>query len=387
MPSPRPLFVVLLVLFLGVPALAFGAAESQEAAFKRFALAIQESIGEGDPSLLDGSFDADLLLERAVGSYPLEPKHKESFGTALRKRGGFGLGGSIVRAIEEEGSYTFLRLVRVGGEDRALFRLISESGLNYHGLTLRLVDGQVRIVDFLHYMNSELLSETLGRAYLEAVAAEEKGLLARLVSKDGEWIRNLPKIQKMRQLGEQEEKYAEALKVYRSLPASLQKDKNLLLLRLKYASAADEKEYVKGMKLFRDTYPADPAVDLVTLDMLLLNEQYHEALQALGRIGTLVGGDPYLGVLRANILLETGDTAAAKESARRAVAEEKTLEDGYWVLITIALLEKDHRETARLLTALEKDLDIGLSDLQDAEVFADFTQSAEYRQWMKSRRK
>ncbi len=372
------------LLTLSVPAIA-----AADPAYLKFAQQVQDSINAGDSSLLDRQVDYDAIVDRAIGTYDVEQAFKDGFRKGVKsKTAEVGLGKQILTAIKGTGSYTYLRMVRVGNEDRALFRLLpAGNGVNYHGLVLQKgKSGEVKVIDFFNFMNGELMSETFRRGFVAIAAERQKGFLAKLIGREGEYVSNLPKIKEMQMLGQQG-KFVEALQAYAALPPSVQKDKTIQVFRVTYASKLNDKQYTEAMDYYRRNFPGDASVDLVTLDGLIIAKKYAEAVAAIDRVNKNVGGDAYLGVLRANMYLLAGKYSLAKESARRAVADEPGLKLAYWSLVTIALEEKDYRETARLLATIENKLQIKLNDLQNNETYAGFVASPEYAAWMKGRGK
>jgi len=373
----------------GLLAITVPAVAAADPAYLKFAQQVQASINAGDSSLLDRQIDYDAIVDRAIGAYDVEQAFKDGFRKGVKsKTAEAGLGKQILAATKGTGSYTFLRMVRIGNEDRALFRLLpAGDGVNYHGLVLQKgKSGEIKVVDFFNFMNGELMSETFRRGFVAIAAERQKGFLAKLIGREGEYVSNLPKIKEMQTLGKQG-KVAEALQVYAALPPSVQKDKTIQVLRVTYASKLSDKQYTEAMDYYRRNFPGDASVDLVTLDGLIIASKYAEAVAAIDRVDKNVGGDAYLGVLRANVYLLAGKYGRAKESARKAIADEPGLKPAYWSLVTISLEEKDFKETARLLTAIEKQLQIKLNDLQNSEIYAGFVETPEYAEWMKGRGK
>ncbi|HLF91971.1 MAG TPA: hypothetical protein VJB14_00790, partial [Planctomycetota bacterium] len=213
MEGPAEFRGVLLALFLALQA------PSPEELAKK----IEESV-RADGAWLDKTFDLDALFARSLKDAPGDPKRKEGFARGVRKS--FNLGRKTAQAAQG-GSYRLLRIRTVDGKPRPLFRMISEGGLNYQEFLLE----DSRIVDVYPYIQGEWMSETLRRLCTVALASDPAGGGL----KDNEYMKNLPAIQKMTAL-QNGGKSAEALAVYAALPASLRKEKSLLLARYQMAS-------------------------------------------------------------------------------------------------------------------------------------------------------
>jgi hypothetical protein len=96
--------------------------------------------------------------------------------------------------------------------------------------------------------------------------------------------------------------------------------------------------------------------------------------------------DPYLNVLRAGIHYQAGDLAAAEVAARKALAEEPTLEDAYWQVATVSLDTKSYETTVEMLDLLQQRFGVELEDLTKVPEYADFVKSPEYRKWAQTRK-
>ena len=357
-----------------------------EKTFVDFAKKIEATINAGDASFLDKAIDINALLDRAIQGLNVPPQLMSGFRTGVGK---LQFGTAVVtQSVQNGGSYKFLRLRSVKGETRAIFRLLQngEGGLNYHELILALPPkGEPRVADLYVHAMGECMSDTLRRGLLPAIAEKNKGFLARLTGQQNDYIKNLPKIQAMQQLAKQGKK-AEALAALKTLPASLQTDKNILIQRVFFAAEADEAEYAAALEAMRKAYPKDPCIDLLCLDALFMKKPYAETIQAADRIDRSIGGDPYLHVFRSNVYYIEKKLDKARQCAEKALAEEPTLTHAHFTLITICLDQKDYAKVAALLTILEKDLGVELNDLGEVPAYADFVKSDEYKKWLVGRK-
>ena len=344
-----------------------------------FAGKIEATINAGDPSFLDKAIDMNALMNQTLKGLRVTKQMMSGFRAGL---GNFKFGTMVVaRSIQNGGSYKFLRLRNTNGETRAIFRLLqnADGGVNYHELVLTLPrEGGPSVMDMYIHLGGEYMSDTLRRAFLPAIAEKNKGFLARLTGRQGDYIKSLPKMQAMQQLARQG-KMAEALAILKALPASLQTDKNILMQRVVYAAEVDEAEYAAALEAMRKAYPKDPCLDLLCLDALILKKKYAETIRAADRIDRNIGGDPYLDVFRSNVYYTEKKLGKARQCAEKAIAAEPTLTDGHFTLITICLDQKDYPKVAEILTVLEKDLGVELTDLTEVPVYADFVKSDEYK--------
>ena len=351
--------------------------------FLFFAVSLQASSDGCDLAALDASISVEDLMQRGTEGLTVSPQMQAGFVAGFRSK--LSLGGEICASLQGSGSYKLLGLRRVDGQVRALFRMISNSGLNYHDYLLaRGASSDVRIVDFYNYLSGEWFSLTLRRAFLPLIAESNRNPLDRLTGGENAYVRNVRGIARMQELMA-EGHFAEALEIFDGFPPELKQDKNVLLLRFRIAALSGDLAYKAAMLDLKEQFPGDPALEFMLIDHYYYGRQLDQALAVIDSIDRKVDGDPYLDFLRANIYYTDGRYAEAKRAAQRAIGREPDLPDPYWTLVSISLAERDHAETARLLTAVESELGLAIGNLADLPDYADFLQSEAYRGWLEKR--
>jgi hypothetical protein len=349
-----------------------------------FARGFAADVGSGNTDAVVDRIDWDALLDRVTAGYDADDKFVRGFrrGFLSERRKPGNLVPAVIEAVGKGGSYVLLRVHEKDGTKRALFRMLHENGVNYHDCILaRAEDGAVRVSDIHIFLSGETASATMRRIFLAAAAEASKGFLEKLLGSESELVKHLPHIQRMAARN-REGRPAEALRIYRSLPAAVQREKFVLLLRFQAAQGLSDEEQLAAAADMRKHCPGDPCLDLLSLDAVLLRRQYDEALACVDRLDAAVGGDPYSDLLRGNIHYMKGDRAAAKSHAAKAIAAEPTLAPAHWTLVQVALDERDHAETVRLLLRIEQVLKLEFGDLTAVPEYAEFVKSPEYREWL-----
>lgn len=369
---------------LAFPASSADARPTTEAAGQAFARSLESTIAVGDPTVFKNGFDCRTALERALAPIDSPAQMKAEF-TKGAAEGCGSFGDQIAALATQGGSYKLLRVRPVGGAPRALFRLIHNDAVNYHDLVLEDARGKTKVVDIHVYLTGELFSETIRRTYVTALASDES-LMSKLSGEQSDFVKHLPKIREMQTRREAKD-YAGALKSYYELPRSLQKDRNMLFERFTSASEVGGKEYDKALAAFRRHHPNDKGLDLVMVDGFFLRKQYDQAISAIDRVDAAVGGDPYLKVLRANVFLEKKEAAKSRALLNDAVKEEPGLSQAWFGLLNLAVMERNHQETTRLLTEIEAAFPaIRFTAIETTPEFGEYVQTADYRAWKKSRK-
>jgi tetratricopeptide (TPR) repeat protein len=262
-----------------------------------------------------------------------------------------------------------------------------ESGVVYHELALATDStGAVKIADVYVHNSGEWISDTFRRGFLPMAESAQKDFLEKVSGEERAFVESISEVQGVMLLLKAK-RAADALQMWMALPEALRKTKNLMMLRLSIAAEMGGRELTAAIEEFRKLFPDDPALDLSLMDIFTEQKQFEEALAAIARVEKSLGGDPYLHVLRAGVLLKQDKFADAKRWAQKTVEEEPTLVDGPITLLTISLLEKNHAETARLLTVLERQFKLTMGDLTRAQQYEDFVKSPEYAAWLESRKR
>jgi hypothetical protein len=347
--------------------------------------AIEQAVKARDSAGLNSKIDWNALLETATagaGSANEQKQFSKGVLKSMLQENRFA--GEVVKMTENGGSYELLHLENRKGRRSALFRARTPEGaLNYHKLLLaRRPDGQVKAVDIYVFAAGELMSETLRRAYLPLVVHSSRNFLEKLTRSENDYIKNIDTILKMTN-SLRDGQPQETLAAYAKLPPSLQKEKSVLIIRMRAAQAVSEAEYAAAIEAIRTNFPDDPSLDLISLDGFVLKKQFDEALACLDRLDKSVGGDPYLDYMRGNVNLEKGDAAAALKCAQRAGEGMPKLIDPRWVVVAASMQLKDFDTTLAELKSIKHDFDFKFGDLSKQEPYAEFAKSPQYQEWIK----
>jgi protein involved in temperature-dependent protein secretion len=264
--------------------------------------------------------------------------------------------------------------------------LSDDRGMNYHDMVVvKQLGGRIRVVDIYVYLSAEMISSTMRRTYISIAASQNKSILEKLSGKEKEFAEHFREFARMAALLRSKQ-FRRATQIYDRLPKSLQKDKNVLILRLLASQEVSDEEYVKAIDAFRRHHPNDPCVDIMSIDRNILDEKYDDALDSVGRIDKSVGGDPYLDVLRANLLFLKEDFPLAKKRAQRAIKAEPTLISAQWVLVNLSLIEGEFDETTRLLNVINEKFEVEFEDLTTVPEYSEYVRSPQHKKWLESRK-
>jgi tetratricopeptide (TPR) repeat protein len=293
--------------------------------------------------------------------------------------------GELLNAVRRGGSYKFLRCRDIDGRRRAEFRVITPAGaLSYHEFVLASSDdGLVRAVDCYVFLTGQLQSEALRETFLPFAQRWSKGGLDQLAGPEKDFVTHFSEYTAMVNWFREKE-HRRVLEIYKRMPDSLKKMKTVLAIRLRSAQSISDDEYLRAIEDYRNYYPKDASIDLMAVDALILRKSYDKALASLDRVDKSVGGDPYLKVLRANVLQLQQKSDAAGKMAEAAVAEEPTLIQAYYSLVRQSLQKRNFSRTAELLSTVESKFKVKFQDLTTVPAYAEFVKSEQYKTWLKS---
>jgi hypothetical protein len=353
------------------------------------AQAIEKAAQSGDSKKLDELIDWDEIYDKATADLNVSAQVRSRFFQGMKeesqKTGG--VSRLVTGAVALGGSYKLVRVHKIDNQTRALFRLVlpNAGGINYHDLVLNHSrSGQIRAEDVFIFLTGEFLSTTFRRGLLSAAAQFSSTRLAGLKPSDAAYVKHLPQILEMIEHSKKHEP-RKALDVYNELPPELKSDKNLLLLRLGPAQALGGQEYANAMDDFRSFHPSDTCIDFLSIDHHVLKKEFDAAIACVQRVDKSLGGDAYLQVILANILVAKEDLPAAAAAARQAIKVEPGLLVAYWAAVTVALRQKKFDETLSLLKSIKRNFNLQFADLTAVPDYAEFVKSSYYQDWLKER--
>jgi hypothetical protein len=349
-----------------------------------FAKKVEASIAQADPKVLDQALDIKGLVTRATEGVEADEKFRQGFIIGAARSAG--LGTTIINAVGAGGNYKFLRARQVDGQQRVLFRMLSEQGVNYHDFTVEKgADGQLRFSDVFIFMMGEPLGQTMRRLFLQA-SATNGGVLGKLLGWENDFIKNAGKFQQITQ-AMQAGQAELAKKLYYELPASMQNERIMLVHRTQWAGKLGEKEYVAAFEAIRKAFPNDPSMQFISIDGLFMNKQYDEGIKVLDSLIQTLGPDAHLYMLKGNFYMVKGDLPNAIAWDRKAIELEPDLMGPYWALLTALLQQKDFAAIREVFLTIERRKLVVLDGVDKSDGYAEFVKSPEYEKWQKDRPK
>ena len=355
-----------------------------EAEAQKFVEAYLDALYKPNVARVSQLYDWESMLDRATDVEEMRSRSWRKAVAAGARSSQTRLAENLVKNIKDGGSVDALRVRTVGGERRAIVRvLLPDGSFNYHEMPLvRDATGFVRARDIYIYASGEYFSDMLRRMFLVGMKTDPSPLKRLLgTKKKSAMVEFEPRMQEMMAKVRAGDGKG-AVAVYKSLPDELRREKSIMLAYVMACSKVDDEAHGRALEELRAAFPNDGGMEMMFIDANIIRGRYGEALRIVDKVDGMVGGDPYLDVIRTNIHLKEGSLDKAEATAARATEQAPDLEAAWWARVNVNLAQKDHAETARLLTILRDELEVGIDDLTKYPEYAEFVKTSEYREFI-----
>lgn len=315
---------------------------------------------------IDSSSELKSLYLESVDSVSLQP--------ILR---------TFLSTVANGGSFAFLAARDLNGQKSALFRIIQPTGsLNYCDMRVgKSGDGTLRCTDLRVFTIGEYLSETFRHDFRLLVAKYEAGKSTPEFDAYLKHTDDLSEIARTARKGDG----TRACELIEKLPSVLQTNRRVLIMKIRACENQGDEVWLSAINEFSDRFPHDPTTKLLAIQANILMGQHDTALQLLKELDESIGGDPYLGALRADQYFLQGDIQTAKEIAIEVIEEEQGLHLAYWTLARAAAEEGMFVDAVRWLDKLYGP-EVPTEAIEEAlHDYSKLLDSPEFRQWKEHR--
>ena len=205
--------------------------------------------------------------------------------------------GGLAAAVVPPDSFSY-RLLRQYSDDKGarhlLFRSYSGLAVNYNDILLVRVGDSVKVADIYIYLSGESQSEQIS-GILETMMMSHATV--------GEANQQDAIVTQVSTLYEQGQ-YGAAKEEFDSLEPKLQNEKTLQTLNIQICKQIDDFVYESALDRFGKLFPDAPNTYLLKMDLYYRKGDYPGYEAAIDRLDTIVGIDPWLNLLRGNLMLQ-----------------------------------------------------------------------------------
>ncbi len=349
--------------------------------YNLFVKELEMSINAGDGSYFNSHFDVGPIINEVVEPVRVIDDLKNGFRQGLANN--LDVGGQIVGSLGTSGHYKCLRLRGLQEAPSALFRLVTEGGINYHSIDLEMRVGAPLIKDFYIYMGGVPFSSTVNRLFVASLAEiKDTAFYQDLSELDRSYLRHTNTIDKIAQLVNKR-KFKKAFEALNQLPLSLQEDKMIQIMRLNVAFNVDDLAYRETLEAFKKLYPDDPVIDLMQVDFAFSRKNYEDVIMHIEELDHKVGGDPYLKVMKADVYKSVGKKDSAEILLKSCIKAEPELEEAYWNLLDILLSQERYGEVVDLFQPMQDVFEVNPARFILEDGYDQFWFSQAYLNWEK----
>lgn len=371
-------FVLAVVLFTSTLA----DAQTARTEAYRLGMALQESVQKADASLFSKTFDRDAFLKRVMEPIKIPDALQENLRTNLEAQIS---SEDIGEAVRRNGrNFTFVGVRRFDGEYQLLFRVAGpKNRLIYYGYPIgKSSSGGVTIVDVFCFAPPELMSETIRRRCLMAIASADKNAVEDWTEKQKDFIDSQ---NDWNDFVEQclAERHAVAEKTYEKLPSSLSKDPFILYQRARVAFREDEPVFLSAVATWQKERPNDATLQLLISDYYVQRNRASESIAAYEKLNAELGGDPQLDLRMAKLHASLGQTNEARTNLWQAIKRDPPDAVAFAELLNWNLADRDFEQVARVLTLQESAFHADLKpEIRSEDRFHDFRGSSAGKKWL-----
>jgi hypothetical protein len=348
----------------------------------RLGMDLQNSVQKGEITLFSKTFDRDAFLERVIKPIKISDALQENLRTNLQSKIS---SDDVAEAIRKNGrNFTFVGVRRLDNEYHLLFRSVGpKNEFVYYGYPMgKSPSGAITVVDVFCFAPPELMSETIRRGCLTAIAAVDKSAVEDWTDKQRDYIESQ---QDWNDFANQciAGRHAIAEKTYTKLPDSLRNDPFALYQRARVAIREDETTFLAAIAPWKRERPNDPALQLIVSDYYVLRNRPAEAITAYEKLNAQLGGDPQLDLRIAKLHAGLGHTNETRTNLWQAINRDPPDAMAFAESLNWNLSERNFEQAARVLTLQEKMFHADLKPaIRADERFKEFRLSAPGKKWL-----
>lgn len=321
-------------------------------------------------------------------SSEVERQAKRSFIAQFKAKGGvplYELAGQRVdfRRINEDPKQGALLLLR---------GILPDGSLLYAECLVDDPDAaEPKLIDVYAYANGEFVSRTARRLMAPQLAEASRAPLSKLLGGTSEDSKHFPKLQSAMESLHAGDAQG-ALQTLDALPASIRRQKSVLIMRLRAASVlydpaqvppVGEEAYLAVLGEMKDALSTDPRAQLLLTDYHLLKQDYDAFHASLETLEGAVGEDAYLTLLHATGYYQAEEHEKAVELGFAALEQEPELDEQLRLnLVDFLLAAERYEELADMLRELTARYGYAW-DVAEEPSFDGFLESEPGKAWWK----
>lgn len=345
-----------------------------------FARQIEQSLINQNPSYFNSLFDSKELIDNILIKNRDHKILTYNLGFQKGFYQSFDMGSTFIEQIQNNGTFEYLHSYIKGDIPVLLFRSFSGQGLNYYELYVDTKDAKLVISDIFEYMSGELISESIERDYQTSLTNYLPKLAnLHITPERQQMLKNIEKSQALLF----KEKYKKAFKTWSAGYEFFADNRSFLLQGIKIAAIYKTAIYTELVATYNNLFPGDPGYYLSSLNALYGKDAYLLSLDCLDSLDVIVGNDPILDYLRAQIYSNMGNQNKTITAYERLINSMPLFEPGYLQLFDLYISKEDFQEALGVLDKMTVELDYYKEDFNEfLKNYPSLLSTEMYTQWM-----
>lgn len=311
--------------------------------------------------------DLEYIVHRALGTRTIDDERRREIARAIAESG---LLRQFCASVQGNAGIELISVTAVEGDTRrAVLRVLSENALDYFVIE---IGDTGRGVPAIFDVNALSAGTRLSEAIAELIPAlggspDERAVLTIALAQLRAALRarDLPR----------------ARRALAAIPPAFRDQRSVMLAEVRVAQLDGPAQQRAAFDRFRARYPDDGALPLQSMDLLVREGRYDDALAEVDALDAVVGGDPWLEVVRSNIELARGDRDAAWRYADAARRRRPEMVAIHWHALSVALGRSDWTTAIEIIDTLQQHfgIELGPEHLEADPIYAGLLASDAWR--------
>ncbi|MFQ5548843.1 MAG: tetratricopeptide repeat protein [Woeseia sp.] len=344
-------------------------------------------MNEGSSRAFSGAIDAGALLSRVFDGLDVTPGLKARYSDTIR-RGVPQLGENARKRMPEGEFAKVLKVRREGEKATALVRFgFGNGNFGYNRYDLEIDSaGDIRIVDWLDYLEGERYSESVRRSVVtnQPTAGSVRGLVPDHDGSDEEYAR-LAEVMTAYRTKDYQKFYNDSATLSRALRGS--RFMHLLTCQVSRMTR-DRNLYLQAYRALANNFGDDPQVVFQLLSYYFSRGDYEEVNRALRMLQEDFGvRDAALLALMSRTSLGLRNVDEAAVLAEEAISLEPGLHTAYWAAINAHVMMRRFSFAVMTARSLEDQTGepLDTEQFEKNAMYGEFIKSPQYKQWQSAK--
>ncbi|MBD0402638.1 lipopolysaccharide assembly protein LapB [Flammeovirga sp. EKP202] len=343
------------------------------------AITIDSAIYHRDGSIVDQWINYEVFTQRVFKSLHRRSTDWKEYSEVFKQQ--LRLGELLVEQIGTDGELSFVKVLEdTDGNVNLLYRDLKGDGwLDYNEMLLvKNHLNQWNIADIYFYSGGGYFSDIVA-----TMLANENPDLVQNVS----YRNSLLKVIDLFGYN-QEGLYGSTISEYDSLSSFFKKQKNTQIALIQAHALQGNISEMESLKnAYLQQYPDDKSIRLVLMDIYGSLDNYEMAKVMLDELAQLIGGDEYLSLREAEILLAWNKSPKAKKVLKKIIKSESFVTDARLLLVDAYYSEQNYKGMLEEVVKVSDVVGVPIEEILSKDHYEQFYSSPDWQKWKKQNKK